>query len=69
MGQPCASGLLRRSASLPSHVGADGSVDLRRHFAHPVPMQVICELLGVPSEERPRLQELMDNIFRSDLRP
>ncbi|WSU64126.1 cytochrome P450 [Streptomyces sp. NBC_01102] len=32
-------------------------------------MQVICELLGVPSEERPRLQELMDNIFRSDLRP
>ncbi|MGW4231789.1 cytochrome P450 family protein [Streptomyces sp. NPDC004980] len=54
---------------LPSHAGADGSVDLRRHFAHPVPMQVICELFGVPAEERPRLQELMDNIFRSDLRP
>ncbi|MGY3203019.1 cytochrome P450 family protein [Streptomyces sp. TE5632] len=54
---------------LPSHAAADGSVDLRRHFAHPVPMQVICELFGVPADERPRLQELMDNIFRSDLRP
>ncbi|WP_327271537.1 cytochrome P450 [Streptomyces sp. NBC_01224] len=54
---------------LPSHAAADGSVDLRRHFAHPVPMQVICELFGVPADERPRLQELMDNIFRSDLLP
>ncbi|PWJ03629.1 cytochrome P450 [Streptomyces sp. NWU49] len=54
---------------LPSRAAADGSVDLRRHFAHPVPMQVICELFGVPADERPRLQELMDNIFRSDLQP
>ncbi|WP_406492383.1 cytochrome P450 [Streptomyces sp. NBC_00846] len=54
---------------LPSHAAADGSVDLRRHFAHPVPMQVICDLFGVPADERPRLQELMDNIFRSDLLP
>ncbi|MFE6932723.1 cytochrome P450 [Streptomyces sp. NPDC057699] len=54
---------------LPSHADTDGSVDLRRHFAHPVPMQVICELFGVPADERPRLQELMDNIFRSDLAP
>lgn len=54
---------------LPSRAAADGSVDLRRHFAHPVPMQVICELFGVPADERPRLQELMDNIFRSDLLP
>ncbi|MGW3623280.1 cytochrome P450 family protein [Streptomyces sp. NPDC000880] len=54
---------------LPSHAGPDGSVDLRRHFSNPVPMQVICELFGVPEHERPRLQELMDNIFRSDLAP
>lgn len=39
--------------ALPSHVEADGSVDLRRHFAHPVPMRVICELFGVPEHERP----------------
>jgi cytochrome P450 len=55
--------------ALPSHAEPDGSVDLRHHFAHPVPMQVICELFGVPEHERPRLQELMDNIFRSDLGP
>ncbi|MFC8075817.1 cytochrome P450 [Streptomyces sp. NPDC057307] len=55
--------------ALPSHADPDGSVDLRRHFAHPVPMQVICELFGVPEHERPRLKELMDNIFRSDLGP
>lgn len=55
--------------ALPSHADADGSVDLRRHFAHPVPMRVICELFGVPEHERPRLKELMDNIFRSDLAP
>ncbi|MET4926234.1 cytochrome P450 [Streptomyces sp. PSRA5] len=55
--------------ALPSHADADGSVDLRRHFAHPVPMRVICELFGVPEHERPRLKELMDNIFRSDLGP
>ncbi|MFD3484018.1 cytochrome P450 [Streptomyces sp. NPDC058665] len=55
--------------ALPSHVEDDGSVDLRRHFAHPVPMRVICELFAVPEHERPRLKELMDNIFRSDLGP
>lgn len=55
--------------ALPSHADADGSVDLRRHFAHPVPMRVICELFGVPDHEQPRLKELMDNIFRSDLGP
>ncbi|MFE4367714.1 cytochrome P450 [Streptomyces sp. NPDC056835] len=55
--------------ALPSHAEPDGSVDLRLHFAHPVPMRVICELFGVPDHERPRLRELMDNIFRSDLPP
>ncbi|WP_326695413.1 cytochrome P450 family protein [Streptomyces sp. NBC_01766] len=55
--------------ALPSQAGPDGTVDLRLHFAHPVPMQVICELFGVPEHERPRLRELMDNIFRSDLSP
>lgn len=32
-------------------------------------MRVICELFGVPGHEQPRLKELMDNIFRSDLGP
>lgn len=55
--------------ALPSHTGPDGTVDLRRHFAHSVPMRVICELFGVPDHEQSRLRELMDNIFRSDLGP
>ncbi|MEU6108253.1 cytochrome P450 [Streptomyces albidoflavus] len=54
---------------LPSHADADGVVDLRLHYANPVPMRVICELFGVPGHEQPRLKELMDNIFRSDLGP
>jgi cytochrome P450 len=55
--------------ALPGHADADGTVDLRLHFANEVPMQVISELFGVPKEQRPRLKVLMDNIFRSDLPP
>ncbi|MEU4222881.1 cytochrome P450 [Nonomuraea sp. NPDC026600] len=54
---------------LPSHVRPDGTVDLRKHFAYPVPMQVICELVGVPEEDRPELRELVDSIFRSTTAP
>ncbi|MFE1101631.1 cytochrome P450 [Nocardiopsis alba] len=36
---------------LPDHV-EDGSVDLLEHFAYPLPIAVICDLVGVPEEER-----------------
>ncbi|GAA1921395.1 cytochrome P450 [Nocardioides marmoribigeumensis] len=39
-------------------VGEDGVVDLAEHFAFPVPFLVICELLGLPDEERARVREL-----------
>lgn len=58
--------------SLPAHTGHGGDgevVDLRPHFAYPVPMRVICELFGVPEDQQPALRELVDNIFRSDLAP
>lgn len=55
--------------ALPSHAGPDGTVDIRQHFAYPVPMRVICELAGVPEPWRPRLRELVDSIFRSDTTP
>ncbi|MCP2259850.1 Cytochrome P450 [Streptoalloteichus tenebrarius] len=42
--------------ALPDHVEA-GSVDLLRHFARPLPMDVICELVGIPGADRPRWRE------------
>ncbi|MEU8249718.1 cytochrome P450 [Nonomuraea sp. NPDC048916] len=38
---------------LPGHAG-DGWVDLLAHFARPLPIDVICELVGVPETDRPR---------------
>ncbi|WP_275295003.1 cytochrome P450 [Amycolatopsis sp. La24] len=36
---------------------ADGPVDLLAEFARPLPMEVICALVGVPEAERPRWHE------------
>ena len=47
---------------LPDAAAADGTVDLRRHFAYPLPMSVICELLGVDAALRDRLHELSNLI-------
>jgi cytochrome P450 len=38
---------------LPSHA-EDGVVDLVPYFARPLPMDVICELVGIPDADRPR---------------
>lgn len=55
--------------ALPTHAAPDGSVDLRQHYSYPVPMAVICELVGVPEQWRARLRELVDSIFRTDTTP
>lgn len=55
--------------ALPGHADGNGVVDVRAHFAVEVPMQVICELTGVPAEQRPRLRELVDSIFRTTTPP
>ncbi|HEY0542748.1 MAG TPA: cytochrome P450 [Actinoallomurus sp.] len=34
-----------------------GSADLLEHFARPLPMEVICELVGIPESDRPRWRE------------
>jgi cytochrome P450 len=36
----------------------DGSVDLVEHFAAPIPSLVICDLLGIPSEDREDFRRL-----------
>src|SRR5687767_15327491 len=33
------------------------TVDLMPHFARPLPMDVICELVGIPAEDRLRWRE------------
>lgn len=38
--------------ALPEHTDADGVVDLLQHFGYPLPIAVICELIGVPEEDR-----------------
>ena len=41
---------------LPAHA-EDGVVDLVPHFARPLPMDVICEMAGIPEADRPRWRE------------
>ncbi|WP_432073037.1 cytochrome P450 family protein [Streptomyces wuyuanensis] len=48
----------------------DGGVaDLRRHFAMPLPMGVICELLGVDAEHQDRLHHLSNQVVATDIGP
>ncbi|MEE1928455.1 cytochrome P450 [Streptomyces sp. TRM 70351] len=47
----------------------DGVADLRRHFAMPLPMGVICELLGVDAEHQDRLHALSNRIVSTSLAP
>ncbi|HBF79714.1 MAG TPA: cytochrome P450 [Streptomyces sp.] len=46
-----------------------GVVDLRGHFALPLPMGVICELLGVDDRYQDRLHRLSDRIVATDIGP
>ncbi|RKN44844.1 cytochrome P450 [Streptomyces hoynatensis] len=51
-------------ASLAAAIAADGSADLMRHLAGPLPVEVIAELLGVPAADRPRLQPWSNAIVK-----
>ncbi|MCA6093517.1 cytochrome P450 [Streptomyces sp. SCA3-4] len=44
-------------------------VDLRERFAHPLPIQVICEMLGIPEEVRADLRRVVDTTFRTSATP
>ncbi|WP_413799137.1 cytochrome P450 family protein [Streptomyces iranensis] len=47
----------------------DGVADLRRHFALPLPMSVICRLLGVDDHYQDRLHELSNEIVSTQTAP
>ncbi|HET6857078.1 MAG TPA: cytochrome P450 [Streptomyces sp.] len=47
----------------------DGTVDLRAHFALPLPMGVICELLGVDAAHQGRLHHLSNQVVATDIGP
>ncbi|MEU6881572.1 cytochrome P450 [Streptomyces sp. NPDC046712] len=51
-----------------AHAG-DGVADLRRHFALPLPLGVICELLGVDEEYQDRLHHLSSQVVATDIGP
>ncbi len=48
---------------------AGQQVDLREGYAYPVPIQVICELFGVPEETHPALRACVDGIFNTNATP
>ncbi|MFD8059160.1 cytochrome P450 [Streptomyces cyaneofuscatus] len=55
--------------SLEAAATEDGVVDLRAHFALPLPMGVICELLGVDEAHQDRLHDLSNKIVATDIGP
>ncbi|MFB7472703.1 cytochrome P450 [Kitasatospora sp. NPDC056184] len=59
--------LLDRIAGLEG-LGEDG-FDLREHFAYPLPMEVIGELLGLPPKQQDELHELSDTLVSSSATP
>jgi len=46
---------------------ADGPVDLHEHLSFPLPVLVICELLGVPYADRDTFRVLSDRMGRMDI--
>ncbi|MEO3813687.1 cytochrome P450 [Sphaerisporangium sp. B11E5] len=50
---------------LPGHA-EDGVVDLMPHFAYPLPITVICELVGIPEEDRPLWRDLGRQLFSQE---
>ncbi|GAA1387988.1 cytochrome P450 [Kitasatospora putterlickiae] len=59
----------RATALLDRMAGLQGPFDLREHYAYPLPMQVIGELLGLPPKQQDELHELSDTLVSSSATP
>jgi cytochrome P450 len=46
-----------------------GGVDLLAHFARPFPLAVICEILGLPPEDRPKFTRWASRLFNATSLP
>ncbi|MER5267586.1 cytochrome P450 [Actinosynnema sp. NPDC002837] len=44
-------------------------VDARAEFAYPLPIEVICRLMGVPDDARPELRRIVDSLFATTTTP
>ncbi|MYU26155.1 cytochrome P450 [Streptomyces sp. SID8352] len=42
-------------------------VDLRERLAYPLPIAVVCKLMGVPDDRRDRFRTVVDNVFATHL--
>ncbi|MFD7323954.1 cytochrome P450 [Streptomyces sp. NPDC059875] len=42
-------------------------VDLRAHFSYPIPTRVICDLFGVPVDQRPQMLRVIDSVLTTDV--
>ncbi|MDT0268190.1 cytochrome P450 [Streptomyces sp. DSM 44915] len=47
----------------------DAPVDLKALFAYPLPMAVVCELMGIDPSAQPRLRDLFDEFFNTQTPP
>ncbi|MFG3044801.1 cytochrome P450 [Streptomyces sp. NPDC048241] len=56
-------------ALLDELTAGEGVVDLRKRFALPLPLGVICELLGVEEQFRDRLHRLSNQVVATDIGP
>ncbi|HEX3789797.1 MAG TPA: cytochrome P450 [Pseudonocardiaceae bacterium] len=52
-----------------ARAGADGPVDLRALYAYPLPVEVICQLFGVPEDERAAMRTVVDTVFDTTATP
>ncbi|WP_377274358.1 cytochrome P450 [Peterkaempfera sp. SMS 1(5)a] len=61
--QPVIEGITDRLLDGLAAAGADGPVDLKTHFALPLPLSVVSELMGVDPAEHPRLHRMYRAFF------
>jgi cytochrome P450 len=48
---------------------ADQPIDLRARYSYPIPTRVICDLMGVPDEQRPHMLRIIDSVLDTSLSP